>query len=79
MNKANRAAIEAHAIGEYPREACGLLVRAGRKEIYVPCRNIASTPNEHFRLAPEDYAAAEDRGDDAEREKLGRWGEINRV
>ncbi|MBJ2345587.1 MULTISPECIES: C40 family peptidase [Pseudomonas] len=63
MNKANRAAIEAHAIDEYPREACGLLVRVSRKEIYIPCRNIASTPNEHFRLAPEDYAAAEDRGE----------------
>ena len=62
MNKASRAAIERHALAEYPKECCGLLVRAGRKEFYVPCRNTASTPSEHFRLAPEDYAAAEDRG-----------------
>lgn len=62
MNKANRAAIEQHALAEYPKECCGLLVREGRKEVYVACRNTASTPSEHFRLAPEDYAAAEDRG-----------------
>lgn len=62
MNKASRAAIEAHAISEYPRECCGLLVRAGRKEIYFPCLNTATTPSEHFRLSPADYAAAEDLG-----------------
>ncbi|RBL65605.1 hypothetical protein C3E98_042095, partial [Pseudomonas sp. MWU13-2625] len=33
-----------------------------RKQVYVPCRNTATTPSEHFRLAPEDFAAAEDRG-----------------
>lgn len=62
MNKSTRAAIERHALAEYPRECCGLVIREGRKEVYVPCRNTASTPSEHFRLAPEDFAAAEDRG-----------------
>ncbi|MCO7610566.1 C40 family peptidase [Pseudomonas chlororaphis] len=45
----------------YPRECCGWVIREGRKEVYVACRNTAS-PREHFRLAPEDFAAAEDRG-----------------
>ncbi|WP_404938387.1 Mov34/MPN/PAD-1 family protein [Pseudomonas sp. JDS08PS003] len=63
MNKENRAAIERHALAEYPKECCGLLIREGRKRVYVPCRNTAVTPSEHFRLAPEDYAAAEERGE----------------
>lgn len=63
MNKATRTAIEQHALAEYPRECCGLIIRENRKQLYVPCRNTAATPSEHFRLAPEDYAAAEDRGE----------------
>ena len=63
MNKANLVAIERHALAEYPKECCGLLIREGRKRVYVPCRNTAVTPSEHFRLAPEDYAVAEERGE----------------
>ncbi|MCI8210773.1 hydrolase Nlp/P60 [Pseudomonas sp. S25] len=62
MNKATIAAIERHAMAEYPRECCGLVIRESRKQLYVPCRNTASSPSEHFRLSPEDYASAEDRG-----------------
>lgn len=63
MNKTNLAAIARHAVADYPHECCGLLIREGRRRVYVPCRNTASTPSEHFRLAPEDYAAAEERGE----------------
>ncbi|MBP3999914.1 C40 family peptidase [Pseudomonas koreensis] len=63
MNKTICAAIERHALAEYPRECCGLVIRENRRQVYVPCRNTATTPSEHFRLAPEDYAAAEDRGE----------------
>ncbi|MGB7645054.1 MAG: Mov34/MPN/PAD-1 family protein [Pseudomonas fluorescens] len=63
MNKTNLAAIARHAVADYPHECCGLLIRERHKRVYVPCRNTASTPSEHFRLAPEDYAAAEERGD----------------
>jgi proteasome lid subunit RPN8/RPN11 len=35
MNKSTRAAIERHALAEYPRECCGLVIREGRKEVYV--------------------------------------------
>jgi len=63
MNKTTLASIERHAIAQYPDECCGLLIREGRRQRYVPCRNTATTPSEHFRLAPQDYAAAEECGE----------------
>jgi proteasome lid subunit RPN8/RPN11 len=57
------AAVQQHAIAEYPREACGLLVVVKGKQRYVPCRNIAESHNENFVLHPEDYANAEDLGE----------------
>lgn len=56
-------AIQAHAIDAYPRECCGLIVATTAGERYIPCRNVASTPSEHFRLPAEDYADAEDLGE----------------
>ncbi|WP_414625319.1 C40 family peptidase, partial [Calothrix sp. CCY 0018] len=37
------------------------VVTAARREWYVPCRNAAAA-GDHFVLAPDDYAAAEDAG-----------------
>ncbi|MNM44597.1 NlpC/P60 family protein [compost metagenome] len=61
LNKTLRAAIERHALAEYPRECCGLVVHAKGRRRYVPCRNTAAT-GDQFVLSAEDYAAAEDRG-----------------
>ncbi|WP_278976754.1 C40 family peptidase [Oligella urethralis] len=56
-----KKAIEAHAIAEYPRECCGLIIADGNKQKYIPCRNVAE--NDHdFKLHPEDYANAEEQG-----------------
>ncbi len=63
MEQSTLQAIQAHAVAEYPRECCGLVVATAAGEQYLPCRNTAETPSEHFRLPGEDYAAAEDQGE----------------
>ncbi|MGD9756432.1 MAG: C40 family peptidase [Comamonas sp.] len=61
LHKKTVDAIKAHALAEYPRECCGLLIAQGRKELYRPCVNLAQG-TEQFRMAPEDWADAEDAG-----------------
>lgn len=63
MTPKTEEAIRAHAIAEYPREACGLLQVVRGREVYRPCLNIAESPNEHFMIGADDYAAAEDAGE----------------
>lgn len=63
MNEKIMAAIAAHAAAEYPRECCGLVIQIGRKLEYVPCKNHAQEPTEHYVMSDEDWADAEDRGE----------------
>lgn len=63
MNIKTLDAIKAHARQEYPRESCGLIVAIGKKESYVPCRNLSEHKEESFRMPAEDYSAAEDLGE----------------
>jgi len=63
MNPATLDAFRAHAVADYPREACGLVVVVKGRERYLACRNLATTPSEHFVLAAEDYADAEEAGE----------------
>ncbi|WP_322070991.1 C40 family peptidase [Paraburkholderia bannensis] len=63
MNESIKAAIAAHAIAEYPREAVGFVTSVAGVETYMPCANWAATPTEHFVIAGEDYARAEEAGE----------------
>jgi proteasome lid subunit RPN8/RPN11 len=51
----------AHANTSPKREICGVVTSYRRRNVYVPCKNIAEH-NEHFVIDPADYAAAEDAG-----------------
>jgi proteasome lid subunit RPN8/RPN11 len=55
--------IRIHAVQEYPRESCGLVAVINGREMYLPCRNQADSPDAHFVLHPEDWAKAEDLGE----------------
>ena len=62
MKKIIQAALD-HATEVQPHECCGLVVvRKGRKQ-YVRCTNAAADMSNRFLIAPEEYAAAEDRGE----------------
>jgi proteasome lid subunit RPN8/RPN11 len=63
MNPGTLDAIRAHAVADYPREACGLVAVVKGRERYIPCRNMATTASEHFILHPEDYANADEQGE----------------
>lgn len=62
MKKSTMQAAEEHAISEFPKESCGLVVVVGRKERYVPCRNIADNPMDNFAISGEDFYQAEELG-----------------
>lgn len=50
--------IRAHAIGQAPREACGLIANGH----YVPCGNTADEPESNFQIATRDYVKARELG-----------------
>ena len=52
-----------HARSEHPREACGLVVVVKGKEKYWPCINVATKNEDLFIINPQDWAAAEDKGE----------------
>lgn len=51
-----------HAMAEFPREACGLVVESQGRARYWPCDNLSSATS-CFMLNPQDYAAAADAGE----------------
>lgn len=62
MNKKVIAAIKAHAIAEFPKESCGLVVKKGRSITYRPCVNRHDKPHEAFRIARQEYAEVRSEG-----------------
>lgn len=56
-------AINAHAVAEFPREACGVVCVVKGRERYIACTNIAKKQDDNFTIKPSDYADAEDSGE----------------
>ncbi len=63
LTKKVLAAVLRHAEQTYPDECCGLIIRVGRAHQYVECVNTHTSPGDEFRIAPDEYAAAEDVGE----------------
>lgn len=63
------AIIQAEGAKAYPNEACGVVVRVGkRKQLILACKNNSSTPTKHFLMDACDYADAAEKG-----EIVGIW------
>lgn len=56
-------AFKAEAEARYPNEACGVIVKVGKRARFVPCRNDALDPKHFFLLNRSDYAEAEKLGE----------------
>lgn len=56
-------AMREEAQARYPYEACGVVIKKGRKALFIPCRNVSSDPENFFVLEAEDYANAADKGE----------------
>ena len=53
-----RCKAEQHALEQFPKEACGVLVN----DLYHPCNNIADQSDQIFILDPRDYIRARAKG-----------------
>jgi len=56
-------AIVEHALAEYPRECCGVLLERDGRRWYRPCRNVAEKPEDHFAIADADMRCVHDEGE----------------
>ncbi|EFE23101.1 C40 family peptidase [Edwardsiella tarda] len=55
--------ILAHAHQSAPIESCGYVVNTNRGMRYLPCENRSIEPTQYFRMAPEDFLAAQAAGE----------------
>ena len=46
-----------------PQESCGFVVLVDGGKIFIPCENASEDKENHFEISPEDYIAANDKGE----------------
>lgn len=65
LNKTLQKDILAHAEKEYPKEACGAIVKIGKAKKYIACINVADEKHQEdeFVISAEQYAEIEDMGE----------------
>ena len=47
--------IKRFAAEEFPKEACGILTKVGRKVIAIKCTNVSDAPEERFVISSDEY------------------------
>ncbi|MGZ8172576.1 MAG: C40 family peptidase [Methylobacter sp.] len=62
LGKSIEAAIKQFAREEYPKEACGVITRRGKKTVAVKCANVSDAPEQRFVIASEEYQKHCDEG-----------------
>lgn len=62
LGKLIESAIKKFAISEYPKEACGVIIKRGRKLVAVQCKNISDNPEHRFVIGSQEYRAHIDQG-----------------
>lgn len=55
ISKAVEKLIRQSAVEEYPKEACGVLTKQGKKLLAVKCVNISDEPTQRFVISTEEY------------------------
>ena len=55
LTKKIKEKIKKHALKEAPHECCGLIVSSDEDVDVVPCDNVSSSPENHFKISPLDY------------------------
>ena len=55
LGKLIETAIKKFAIEEFPKEACGIITKRGKKLIAVKCKNVSDAPEERFVISSEEY------------------------
>ena len=64
LNKTIEKQILKHAEDDYPKEACGLIVKVGRTKKYVRCKNQSvEHAQDEFVISAEEYSEIEDMGE----------------
>lgn len=63
LSKAVTDAIKQNAASRYPNEACGLIIKKGKKLVPIVCDNIADDPLNRFVISPVEFTTAEDQGE----------------
>lgn len=55
--------IKQAGVRSYPTEACGVVIRVGKKSIPIQCGNVSGDPLNTFLICPNDYANAAEQGE----------------
>jgi proteasome lid subunit RPN8/RPN11 len=59
----SRLEIIEHAHMAFPNECCGVIIKTGKRQAVIACRNTSSTPHRNYRMHDEDLRSAEKHGE----------------